>query len=175
MKIILLMVMTLDGKITHGDSPSISDWTSKEDQTHFSQFLAGPKLLVMGSNTYLAAKQNMTLQNNKLRVVMTRNPATYVSESVMNQLEFSNASPTQLLQQLEKRGYTEMLLLGGGEINALFFKAKLVNELWLTLEPKIFGKGKPVVGLEELDTNLKLLSSEKLNDQGTLLLHYSIE
>ena len=76
---------------------------------------------------------------------------------------------------MEKRGYTEMLLAGGGEINTLFFENNLVTDISLTIEPKIFGKGRPLVGEGDFFTSLKLQSIKQLNEKGTLLLHYCVQ
>ena len=35
-----------------------------------------------------------------------------------------------------------MLLVGGSEVNALFFKNNLIDKLHLTIEPRMFGLGK---------------------------------
>jgi len=67
-----------------------------------------------------------------------------------------------------------MLLLGGGTINALFLKESLVDELYLTLEPRIFGKGKTLVREGEFEVLLELMNIKRLNQSGTLLLKYKI-
>jgi dihydrofolate reductase len=169
----MVMVTTLDGKITKGDDPHIHQWTSKEDQEYFSSLIKSNNLLVFGSQTYEAAKNRMHLSQGKLRVVLTRNPEKYKRDSVPGQLEFSNESPRQLVARLRKKGYKTLLLLGGGVVNALFLRAGLVDELHLTLEPKIFGRGKALVN-EEVNVSLKLTSVKKLNSQGTLLLKYRV-
>ena len=67
-----------------------------------------------------------------------------------------------------------MLLVGGANVATSFLKEQLVDELWLTIEPKIFGTGGNFVIEEELDINLRLLSCEKVNDQGTLITKYAV-
>ena len=67
-----------------------------------------------------------------------------------------------------------MLLVGGGKTNALFLEASLVNEIYLTVEPKLFGMGKSLIAEGNFTKNLKLQSVKKLNEQGTLLLKYNI-
>jgi len=49
-----------------------------------------------------------------------------------------------------------------------------VDELWLTIEPKIFGVGGSFVIEEKLDINLQLISCESANKQGTLLTKYTV-
>lgn len=174
MKIVLAMVESADGKTTHGSDPKVFHWTSKEDQAHFHELVAKAKLIIMGSKTYEAAKKMLQLEKGKLRVVFTHDPSQFAAQTVPGQLEFTNETPQALVARLEKMGYTEMLLASGAQINGLFFDAGLVNEILLTVEPKLLGEGNPISRQKNI-TNMKLLSVKKLNDQGTLLLHYSIE
>ncbi|OGH33871.1 MAG: hypothetical protein A3J69_01095 [Candidatus Levybacteria bacterium RIFCSPHIGHO2_02_FULL_42_12] len=174
MKIVMVMVATLNGKITKRDDPDIYKWTSREDQTYFFFLLKKSRLIVMGSKTYEAAQKNIKLTNNTLRIVLTKNPMEYRKDFVPGKLEFTNELPRQLVKRLDARGYEKMLLVGGGVLNAAFLKAGLVNEVHLTLEPKIFGAGKPFVGDNEFECSLKLISIKRLNTQGTLLLRYKI-
>jgi riboflavin biosynthesis pyrimidine reductase len=55
----------------------------------------------------------------------------------------------------------------------LFFAAGLVDEIWLTVEPILFGGGTPLL-VARVDVRLELLASEKLNAAGTLLLRYRV-
>lgn len=174
MKVTLVMVSSVDGKITQHNAPDIYHWTSIEDQKHFFALIAKHNIIVMGRSTFEAARPVMRLTPGKLRLVMTRSPEKFASETVPGQLEFTNKHPQEIVADLEKKGYTEMLLAGGASVNTLFLKENLVDELWLTIEPKIFGVGSPLVGVEALDVNLSLETIEKLNKQGTLLLKYRI-
>ena len=65
-------------------------------------------------------------------------------------------------------------MVGGAQIATLFLRNKLIDELWLTLEPKIFGTGGNFVTEEKLDIELKLISILKANAGGTLLTKYEI-
>jgi dihydrofolate reductase len=67
-----------------------------------------------------------------------------------------------------------MLVAGGAQIATSFLKEELIDELWLTIEPKIFGSGKNFVADEKLNIKLDLLSSEKVNERGTLINKYKI-
>ncbi len=171
MKVILVMVSSLDGKITKHQDPRIASWTSAEDKRLFAALIKKSALIVMGAKTYETAKDRIKLEPGKLRIVMTHGPKKY--HAVPGMLEFTDESPRVLVQRLKKQ-YHAMLLVGGGEISALFLKAKLVNELYLTLEPILFGTGKPMISPISLDLSLKLISSKKLNARGTLSLIYTI-
>jgi dihydrofolate reductase len=75
---------------------------------------------------------------------------------------------------LGKQGFKQALLVGGGKIANSFFLDNLINEVWLTIEPRIFGTGKVLAEGRRLDVPLKLISTKKLNTKGTLLLKYKV-
>ena len=174
MKVIMVAVSSLNGKTTKGKDPNIYSWTSKEDTDFFFSLIEKNNLIVMGSGTYEAARKVIKLKKNKLRIVLTRNPRKYSEETKKDMLEFTNDTPLELIKKLENRGYNQMLVVGGGTINSLFLKSKLVDEIYLTIEPKIFGQGQELINEENLDSNLKLINIKKLNKQGTLLLKYEV-
>lgn len=170
----MVMVSTVNGRITKEGEPHVSSWTSHEDKEYFASLMRENHLMVMGSQSYESAKTHLKLEEGKLRVVLTREPDRYRQDRVPGQLEFTNEPPKQLVERLVRQGFRQMLLLGGGVTNALFLKENLVDELDLTLEPKIFGLGKSLVAGGELVTNLQLRSIKKLNKKGTLLLKYKV-
>lgn len=174
MKIILVVVTSLDGKTTKWNLPNVHDLSSKEDQEYFFNTLNKSKLLIMGRRTFEVAKPDIYEGPKKLRVVITNNPKKYLALEVPDRLMFTNKNPKEIIRLFEKQGFKQALLLGGSEINALFLKAKLVDEIWLTIEPRIFGSGKVLAEGDNLDIKLKLLSFEKMNSQGTLLLKYIV-
>lgn len=175
MKLICIMVESIDGKTTKWGNQHVWQWTSKEDQTHFSKTIEQANLIIMGRKTFEAAKSTMKHVPSKLRVVITSEPEKFAQEQMPGQLEFTNEDPEILIKRLEQQGFTEALLVGGGNINSLFFQKRLVNEFWITIEPKLFGKGNSLVAESELDINFELLSVEKLNSQGTLLIKYTVK
>ena len=170
----MVMLMTVDGKTTQGDNENIYTWTSPEDQKHFFSLIKKNNLIVMGRKTFEASRPVIKLEKGKLRIVLTHHPEKYCKESVTGQLEFSNENPEKLIKRMEGLGYKKILLVGGATINGLFLKENLVDELYLTIEPKIFGSGKNIIEGQLLDKFLQLINVKKLNKKGTLLLRYKI-
>lgn len=173
MKVILAAVVSLDGKTTKHKNQHVASWTSEEDKSLFAALIKKQKLIVMGSKTYEAARRDITLQKGTLRIVMTHQPGKYRKAHMPGVLEFTNETPQALIRRLTKQYHT-MLLVGGSEINVLFLKAKLVNELYLTIEPLLFGTGKQLVASTSLRIRCKLIRLKKLNRQGTVFAHYRI-
>jgi dihydrofolate reductase len=132
MKIILVFVSTLDGKITKWGDPVVKTWSSQEDKEYFNKIWDRAGLIVMGSNTYNASQ--IKPASNHLLIVMTGNPLNYKENQVTGQLEFSNESPAELTSHFEKAGYKKMIVVGGAQIATSFFKNQLVDELWLTVQ-----------------------------------------
>lgn len=175
MKIIMVMVSSVNGRITKGNNPNVYSWSSKEDKNFFLPLVKKHNLIVMGSKTYEAVRKNLDLSQPKLRIVLTKNPKKYSKQALAKKLEFSQESPRQLVRRLNRQGYPEMMLLGGGLINSSFLKAKLVDELQLVIEPLIFGTGQLLVGEAPFTSKLKLATIKRLNHQGTLLLKYILK
>lgn len=172
MKVVAVAVSSINGKITNGKNSKVSSWSSREDFKFFNSKISKAKLIVMGSGTYEANRRQIELQRGKLRVVLSKNPKRYSKLMVTNQLEFMNNSPKEIVKKLENKGYEEMLLVGGSKVYSSFLKDKLIDEIFLTIEPLIFGQGKPLFSEDKFDSALKLLSVRKLNSKGTLLLFY---
>lgn len=178
MKIILINVSSLDGRITKWKKQNIYEWSSPEDFAFFLKTKSENNLLVMGSNTFdhvrKIDKAGLKPEKERLRIVMTKNPAKYKKFEVVEQIEFSNNTPKDLVKRLEKQGHKVMLLVSGEKVANSFFSDQLINEVWLTLEPRIFGSGKSLAFGKDLDIKLKLISFQQLNYQGTLLLKYKV-
>jgi dihydrofolate reductase len=172
MKVVLLYVASLDGKLTKWEQTTVHEWTSPEDAAHFQKIRDNSNLIVMGIQTFLDVQPTPT--NGTLRIVMTKDADMYAKKTVPGQLEFSKELPEQLIKRLEKEGYKELLLVSGQKLTTAFFQKNLIDEVWITIEPKIFGTGKSLITEEPMDISLRLLSSKQLNENGTLLLHYKV-
>jgi len=170
MKVIMVMVSSVNGKITNGDNSDIYEWTSDEDQRVFLSLKKAHRLIIMGRKTYEVAKKNMRLNTKALRIVITHNPKRF--KNIPGQIEFTNESPSALITRLSN--YSSALLVGGGEINALFLKEHLVSEIHVTIEPWLLGRGKSLV--EEMDSQiqLQLVSTKKLNEKGSMHMIYKV-
>lgn len=173
MKVTAIAVTSVNGYLTNGDDPDVTSWTSEEDQQHFRDTKNNAKLIIMGKNTYLAMKDVMRPEPQKLRVVLTNNPNDFDDVRVEGQLEFSNSNIIDLLDQLQERGYNELLLIGGGKVYGEFMANDLIDELILTIEPVVFSSGRQLFDNSFFsDTRFELSSIRQLNESGTLLLNY---
>jgi len=173
MRITLLAVQSLDGFITRHDT-SGSAFASAADKTHLRNALARFDCCVMGGTTYRlerARRPDRPLPA-RLQIVLTRSPDTFATETIPGRLEFTAASVPDLVTALRVRGMKNCALLGGSQIHSLFLGARLVDELWLTIEPRLFGNGTPLIAHRD-DISLKFLSQQALTAD-TLVLKYVV-
>jgi len=165
MKVILLMALTLDGKIGKGPD-HFPDWTGKEDKKLFMQLSKQAGVLVMGSRTFdtigspLPDRKNIILTGNKKRV------------SHWDNLVFTDNPPRRILEDLRQEGYSQVILAGGATINSIFAREKLIDEIVVTISPKIFGTGISLFA-EGISMELELLHTEKLG-KDLIQAHYKV-
>ncbi|MBN2854173.1 dihydrofolate reductase [Patescibacteria group bacterium] len=164
MKVIMMMAITADGKIAK-DSTQFADWTSREDKKLFAKTSKECGAVLMGENTFKTFPSPL---KERLNVVFSENENNPEIEGV----KFVKGEPEKVLAELENLGYEKVLLGGGAFLNSLFLEKKLINEIMVTVEPKIFGAGLSLFN-RDLDANLKLLNVEKINED-TVLLHYQV-
>lgn len=172
MKIILVFVTTLDGKITRWGDEDVKSWSSEEDKEHFRKLWHDAKLIVMGSATWDA--ETITASEKRKVIVMTQRVDEYKDQMFPGCIQFMDESPASLAEQLAAEGYEEMLLVGGARLATSFLKENLVDEIILTIEPRIFGTGGNFVAEKSLDIFLELLECTQMNKQGTLVIRYKV-
>ncbi len=160
LKIIMLMAMTLDGKIAKTDK-HFPDWTSKEDKKIFQKVSKEAGVVIMGDKTFFTFPAPL---KDRLNVVFTleKNPKTIAG------VKWVKGEPINIIKELEKMGYKSAVLGGGAFINGLFLEQKLIDEIYITVEPKIFGEGLPLFK-GEFNLNLKLINIEKINADSVIL------
>jgi dihydrofolate reductase len=102
-------------------------------------------------------------------VILTRNKRR---KSEWENLIFTDMEPKALLTDLEKEGYGEVVLAGGAFVNSLFAEKGLIDELVVTICPKIFGYGISLFS-EEISMELELVSVDRLG-QNMACLKYAV-
>lgn len=159
----MMMAMTADGKIAK-DKSQLADWTSREDKKLFVEISKRHGVIMMGENTFRTFPSPLP---GRLNVVFSQgdNPP-------QAGVKWVKGDPEPVLEELEKMGYKSALLGGGAHLNSLFLEHRLIREIILTVEPKIFGSGLSLFN-RDLDANLKLLEVKNLNSD-TLMLRYQV-
>jgi len=165
MKVILMMALTADGMIGK-DAAHFPDWSGKEDKKRFKQLTMGAGVVIMGSATYDTIGRPLPGRKN---IVLTRKTDRF---STQDNLVFTNQKPAEILESLTSEDFNHVILIGGAQINYLFAREGLIDEMILTYCPKIFGTGLAVFS-EEIFMDLNLLSMEQL-DENVVCVHYEV-
>lgn len=167
MQTIAVAAVTLDGKIAL-DAGSGSGWTSKEDKDFLHEFLDGCDAVVLGHNTYKTAEKFLDKRDC---IVLTTSVAT--PERKGERLLLWNPAGATL--EAVAGEYKKVAVLGGAQTYSYFLDHDLLDELHLTVEPLVFGRGVGLFApLKAHMPRFSLLSMEKLNDEGAVLLHYKV-
>lgn len=166
MKVILIMAQTMDGIISRSSDEFI-DWTGSADKKMFMQVTKEAGVIVMGSKTFDTIGRPLPGRKN---IVLTRKSSR---KSDWDNLVYTKQDPQDLLNELEREGFSKVAVIGGSQINTLFAEKNLIDEIIITVAPKIFGTGLPLFNVS-LDMNLKLLSTEIL-EENFILMHYAVQ
>ncbi len=155
-------VSTIDGKIrvTNADGDKYWPIGSKLDYQTLIELRAYADVLIHGKNTasshrtvdslakpeFRELRKNLGKSEDLVYIVLSDHP----DEKLHRQLENSNniksrilkSDITELNQLLTKKEHKIVLVEGGPHVLGAFFKARLIDEVFLTLAPKIFGNEK---------------------------------
>jgi len=178
---IAIAAITLDGKIAKHKS-HMSDWTSKEDKVFMRALLDKSDVVIVGNNTYKTAVAPLSKRNC---IVISRSasavPPSPSEGRVGERLQYCLPKKSELLKILKTNNYKLITILGGAQTYSFCLQNNLLDELYLTIEPLVFGEGinlfsalfpLPLGEGRGEGFKFKLLSTKKLNKQGSLLLHY---
>jgi len=170
MKTILYMGITTNGYIARANGDS--EWTSDEDLKGFYDHSKEAGNIVMGKNTYLAASKSGYFPfPDALNIVMTH-------ESIENtwgdRVMITDGSPSEIAKTLEEKGFETLFLAGGGLMNSSFVNAGLIDEIYLDIEPLVFGRGIPIFAHADFELDLELIETKKLN-KDTVQVHYRVK
>ncbi|HEX5456725.1 MAG TPA: dihydrofolate reductase family protein [Candidatus Saccharimonadales bacterium] len=163
MNVFIVVAVSADGFIALNDKHISLDWTSKEDKRKFVELTKRAGVMIMGRKTF----------DTIGKALPGRKTYVYTSGEIHAEgVESTDSEPKELIQKLSEEGYSEIAVIGGQTIFDLFLKDDAIDEIYLTIEPVLFGQGL-TIGKSLADKRLKLLEHEKLNDD-TLLLHYKV-
>ncbi len=162
-RFVAYVASSIDGRISFAARKQ-PDWTSKEDWKFFQASIAKADAVIVGRNTYLAVKERLDRRRTFVLTSRVRKASDKGSVTFVNPKKVS-------LKDLFKP-FRTVATLGGAGVYQLMLDQGLMDELFVTVEPLIFGRGTPMFDGGKKTSKLKLLSIRKLNKRGTLLLRY---
>jgi dihydrofolate reductase len=156
MKISIYIALSANGFISN--SRNVPDWLSPEYEQGFVSICHEKKAVIMGKTTYnILAPDYLPLKEEGTTIVLT-----------------TNAKPKEIADLLASRGHTEAVIIGGTKTMSEFINAGLIDDIFLVVEPVLFGSGGlPLLKNVEFDLKLNLLEVTK--NENTVRLHYEIQ
>jgi dihydrofolate reductase len=164
------MMQSLDGIIARSIDDDLS-WGSSEDKKLYKKFTTEFGTVIVGSTTF--EQMPKIAFKNRLCVVLTRDKSKYIEYLENPNFVFIAPNPNEVVKYLESQNIEKAVIIGGSKVNNLFLKADLVNEVFITIAPTIFGDGVRIFGESSLDVQMELKSFEKISDN-ELLLNYRV-
>ncbi len=164
MKTFIIAALTADGFIAKGHD-HVTTWTSKADKIFFKETTQRAGVMVMGSKTFetigraLPGRRNIVLSGTK-------------KFGGIYGIETSAESPRELVERLRREGVQELAICGGAGVYTSFMKEGLIDTLYITVEPILFGRGLCLFN-ENLEVKLELKETRPIGD-GAVLLEYTV-
>jgi dihydrofolate reductase len=166
MKVILFAAISVNGMIA--EKSDNTNWISKEEWDCYSLEVRNAGCLIVGRRTYnILTKQPEFAEFKDVKLVVVSKqdfPLLSPNHSIAN-------SPQEALKFLNN--YENIIVAGGGILNASFLAENLVDEIYLDIEPVIIGDGIPVFRNKDFLHNLELLEQKAISEN-EIQLHYKI-
>jgi dihydrofolate reductase len=151
-----------------------TSWVSKSDWKEFIRVAKKKGNVVMGRRTYEAMLEEKTFPvPDCLNIVMTSRKKLLANAKWDNVI-FTNETPLGVLEHLKEKKMKEVLIAGGGKVSASFLKDNLIDELYLTVEPIVFGRGVKLFDGSDLEKKLKFVEMYQLSPD-EIQLHYRVK
>ena len=139
MHVMLVAAMTIDGFIARTELDRSFDWTSPEDKKFYISKLKECDAVIMGSKTF---KTFSKYPKGMHYIILTRKPDEFVNpRPELITVDATNQTPAQIMEKLKKEGYKKVMVAGGSSIYRQFLAADVVDSLFITVEPVLFGSG----------------------------------
>ncbi len=166
------MATTINGFIAKKNNDT--SWVTETEWASFSNMIRKNGNMIVGKRTYKVMIENDEFNRSNLNKIKTVVLTNDTSLKIHNPEFISIAtSPQEAISILQKQGFETMMVCGGGGLNASFMKENLIDEIYLDIEPIVFGKGIHLFAESEFEAKLKLLGIKKLSDD-EIQLHYQV-
>lgn len=168
MQVILYMATTINGLIAKLSGKT--NFVSVKEWKNFYTATKNVGNIIIGRKTYeIMIKNKEFARLPKLTVIIVSRRS--IKPRLKN--HFIAASPAAAIKLLHQQGFKRALIAGGGQLNAAFMKADLINEIYLDIEPIALGQGIPLFTESKFETKLKLIGIKKFSAH-ELQLHYKV-
>lgn len=166
MKVIMYMAISVNGMIAKSDDNT--SWISANEWNSYSAAIRKAGNLIVGRRTYnILTKQPEFSELKDVKLVA-------VSEK-----GFQPSDPSQLVARSPRealdllRDFEEIMVAGGGILNATFLSQDLVDELYIDIEPIVLGQGVQLFNGRDFESRLELIGQKSIT-HNEVQLHYKV-
>lgn len=161
------MAVTINGYIAKEDDNT--SWISQEEWDSYSAMLRKAGNMIIGHRTYdILTKQPEFSELKDVKIVVV----SHQDFKTLANNHLTARTPRRALELL--KNVNEVVVAGGGILNSTFMKEGLIDEMYLDLEPLVFGKGIKLFADDDFEYNLELLETNKIGSN-TVQLHYKVK
>jgi len=160
------MAISANGIIAKNDDDT--GWISKEEWNSYSAAVRAAGCLIVGRRTYnILTKQPEFSELKDVKLV------------VVSHEDFKTLAPNHLVAHSPKdalallKDFKEVIVAGGGILNASFLAENLVDEIYLDVEPIVLGDGIPVFKNKDFERKLKFIGYKQITEN-EIQLHYRV-
>lgn len=166
MKVVLYMAMSANGMIAKNNDDT--SWISIAEWNGYSSAVRKARCLIVGRRTYeILTKQPEFAEFKDIKLAIV----SHESFPTLSLKHIVAHSPKEALELL--KDFVEVVVAGGGELNASFLAENLVDEIYLDVEPIVLGEGIPLFRGKNFERTLKLLGQKKISEN-EIQLHYQV-
>lgn len=179
MKIFILTAMSLDGFIGKSNNQRSFDWTSREDKRWHVKKTKEAGAVIFGRKTFetfnkpLPGRLNLIYSKTKQEEFAKKTTEELKQLKGQTQLYYTKLSPKEIEKKLDSAGYAGLSISGGPSVYQVFFDSGVVDELFITIEPVLFGHGISMFKNMKSKTKLKFIKTHDLNEN-TIVLEYKV-
>jgi dihydrofolate reductase len=155
MKVILYLAISINGLIE--DASGATPWSGKQWE-RWGLELKRAGCVVVGRNTHDLMSESGEYEKYGVRRVIVLTSRAIDPDPLIK----TAASAQQALDELAAEGFSEIVIGGGSQTNAAFLEIGCVSEIYLDVEPFLFGGGLPLLSpLPALNLDLQLLDVDR--------------
>jgi dihydrofolate reductase len=171
LEVIYYVASSLDGYIATADGGV--DWLSRfhvsAEDDDAGKLHASIDALLLGSHTYeFALKLGQWPSPDKPSWVFTKRDLPVLHPSIT----LTSHSPSEVLDDLTKRGFRKAWLMGGGKLAASFHASGLISEYIISIFPVLLGSGIPLLAPHSCAQDTLSLVTSKPFKSGIVQLTY---
>ncbi len=169
-KIILNLATSVDGFIAEENGGV--DWLNDFNAEDYGmiEFFEQCGTAIMGSRTYEQALSFNSWFGKMEGVVFTSRKLPSFKNEIIN---FASGDPVPVVEELRKKE-KDNWLVGGGQLITSFIDLHLLDELIITVVPRLLGRGLALCPSIKQVSKLQLLDS-KAHADGVLQLRYGLD